>query len=279
MKRLLVTSVYGPTSRNTVWYRLQREYLNRHTGCEYDMAVVLNEAPPSLLDPDVHVIVHRPLNFGHIDGMQQLLQYCLSVDYEYYLILDSDCFPIWPRWLDVLTGLMQQFGKEFAAPIRFENFDVFPHPCAFLASHRGLHDGPLSFDHRPTTNLLGEKFEENQFNQIDALPLLRSNVWSPHPLWAAVYHHLFYHHGAGTRVARSRATTNGYLRHYLTDEQHPKIEKQLFRELRKNPDAYLNRLLHGAEAGGDVVPAAGTPRFAERFSSMLQRWTGRNGRS
>lgn len=240
---ILVCSVYGATPRNATWYRLQRKFLNHTTPQGYDMAVVLNDVPRSLFDPDVTIVDDRSRNHGHCEGMQRLLDYCRSTKHEQYLFLDSDCFPVWSNWASILCALTRKFAVEFAAAIRVENLDVHPHPCAFFASREGISAKGFGFEYRKGRDLLGNELMENQFSEIKSLPLVRSNVVSPHPVWASVYHHLFYHHGAGSRVARTRSTAAGYFDHYLDPDEHQRIEGELFQELQAEPEAFIGRLL------------------------------------
>src|SRR2546425_2026497 len=45
-----------------------------------------------------------------------------------------DCFPVRKGWHDVLANQMHRFNKDFAAPVRAENLDLFPHPSAVFRS-------------------------------------------------------------------------------------------------------------------------------------------------
>jgi hypothetical protein len=78
------------------------------------------------------------------------------------------------------------------------------------------------------------------------LPLLRTNVWNPHPMLAAIYGGLFYHHGAGTRSSRGdlrfRLETLGYLSHLQSSSATVEIEPQLFAALVADPDGLIGRL-------------------------------------
>jgi hypothetical protein len=264
MKRLLVASVYANTrqhtSRNGVWYGLQRRFLDRTTPGGCDFAVYLNGVSPKLFGQDVHIIRHHETNpaYGHIVGIQGVLEYFRSVDYEHYLILDSDCFPIWNGWYEVLCELLRRFDKQYAAPVRVENLDVFPHPSAFFMTAAGLRDS-LDFRRAPVSNLLHETFDEvrmghgvgeSGFRELSFVPLLRSNVRSEHPVWSSIYHHLFYHHGAGSRLASTRSTGSGYFSHFVPDEVHKRKEEELFARLQSDPDGYVHHLLGGAGPPG-----------------------------
>jgi hypothetical protein len=72
-------------------------------------------------------------------------------------------------------------------------------------------------------------------------PLMRSNVYSPHPIFAGIYHDMFYHHGS----MPTRATTKGYFDHHIND--HEKIEKDLYDRLRDNPRGFINHIRTGSQ--------------------------------
>lgn len=275
-KPLLVGSVYGTTPRNPTWYHLQREFLTGTTRMEFDFAVVLNNVPQTLFDPDVTVVASRDKNYGHLEGMNLLLEYFRSTDHQYYLILDSDCFPVCDDWTEKLLGLLHRFGKSVAAPVRFENFDRFAHPCALFMTVEGLQKLP-PFGYQQTTDLLDREITENHFANLSFLPLLRSNVYSPHPVWAAIYNHLFYHHGAGSRIARSRSTVSGYFDHYIPPESHQPTEQELYAQLCANPSEFIGRLLgmHGPAETPGVLNGISAPRT--KRPGILQALFGGHG--
>jgi hypothetical protein len=267
-KRLLVASVYAGSDRNAVWLSLQRRFLARTTA-DYDHAVFLNRADPALFRDCL--LIGRDAGGAegsqeHANALQQVLAYCRAHRYDDYLILDSDCFPAC-RWQERLTALMGQ--SPMAAAVRVENFDLFPHPSAFFVRGFAIHEPFLDFAVAPHRNLLGEEVRDTGCAiPLDrCFPLLRSNVWNPHPIFAGVYGHLFYHHGAGSRAAETRGLLSGYYDHVLQPSARPAVEEALFRELVRRPEAFVGRLL-----GHGLVPRMGRLRWLlRRVGRALRR--------
>lgn len=159
------------------------------------------------------VVANSPGNIGHGPALERLLGLFRTEwrGADGYLLLDSDCFPISENWLGSLQASMQRNDKRFAAPVRYENLEPYPHPCALYIDGSALDDPRLRFDATAAaTNLLGAQVRDIgaglQPLAPDLLPLLRSNARNPHPVACAVYNHLFYHHGAGSRDLNFRAT-------------------------------------------------------------------------
>ena len=76
----------------------------------------------------------------------------------------------------------------------------------------------------------------------DLLPLLRSNLRNPHPIAAAVYNHLFYHHGAGSRAFAFRAIDKfGYYAHWR-EQDDPAEADALLQALFADPDGFIRGL-------------------------------------
>jgi len=249
MKQLLVGSVFGPTERSRTWLRLQRQFLAKTTD-SYDHVVFVNgnDLSPyrgvkvigrSEEDPTA---LHR--RHPHVAGLRALLAYFRRHRYKHYLILDSDCFPIAKGWLAHLQSTMKMTGHKIAAPLRTENLDIFPHPCAFYIRGSAVRDPSIDFHPRVKKNLMGIRSLDPgmAIPRTKCFPLMRSNARNPHPIFAAIYHHLFYHHGCGSRRASGRAIKLGYLDHIVPRDAHARIEQQLYRRLVKNPDAFISWL-------------------------------------
>jgi len=249
--KLLVGSVYGPSERNETWYKLQLEFLDRTTP-NYQHAVFLSGADRNLFHRSLIlgevenewkpiVVEGKKENFcPHMKGMQTIVDCFHKGNYDHCLILDSDCFPIREGWLDLLLNKM---GEKFmyAAPVRTENLDTFPHPSAFfIKTICGVNFQPT----RWVKNLIGEKMLDNGscIPMDDTFPLMRSNRYNPHPIFGGIYYDLFYHHCCGSRTdgAQTRATKSGYFEHYAIN--HDLIEEMLFNSLKKDPIAYLKKL-------------------------------------
>lgn len=228
--KVMVGSVYSEHHRSMDWYSLQLDWLESNTdfthvvfpNCDYDF-------PRSTVLPRGHDHGQH----GHIEGLNCLIDYFRQSDHEYFLLLDSDSFPIKP-WMDNL--LMAMGDHTVAAPVRYENLDVFAHPCVFFFKREALHD--LSFGLNEHINLCGERFRETSANVSRFFPLIRSNAVNLHPIIAGVYWDSFYHHAAGSRLPTFRSVERGY---YLSDVQEDKI----FSDLKQNSRAFIQNLTKG----------------------------------
>jgi len=215
--RLAVCSVFSGNYNTAFWLKCQMEGLKKSV-TNFDHLVYLNQADESLFSESIVVGKSdiAPLQryrwdgfhfstgmAGHIRGLRKLLSYCELSDYECFLILDSDCFPVHEQWMDILVDNMSRFGKSFAAPARVENLDVFPHPCAFFTADPHF----LRFAGEWNENLLGWITRDIicAGHPNEWFPLLKTNRCSKHPLLATIYYDVFYHHGAGSREFNMRS--------------------------------------------------------------------------
>ena len=248
---LLVASVFyggdktASETKNRLWLTLQERFL-RKTTKNYDYAVFLNSVSnPENFD---HLKVIGSLNAGvveapclnHLYGLQQIVEYCRSNKYDRYLILDSDAFPINAEWQDI--------DCDLAAVVRYENLDLFPHPSAMFFSHKVLDDmNFISVDELPSEKafMWAEGVHKDPTLDIPFYPLVRSNVWNPHPVMAGVYHDMFFHMGAGSRFPVLRASLRKYHRQYLDDRA---ICKAIYNELKEDAEGYINKLRFGFDA-------------------------------
>ena len=258
-KSLLVGSVYAPTERNETWRDLQFRFLQKTLGDDFDHAVWLNRVPESLF-PDSQLAGRHDgdqLDFTqeHANGLRGLVRYFLAhPDYDNYLILDSDAFPFKQNWLEKLLAWLKADERlperHWAAAVRTENLDTFPHPCVvFVRGHflRSLPDPLGYFDPGPHEyrNLAGYSFKDVGFLDRPPFvfqPLLRTNFWNPHPVLSAVYGGLFYHHGAGSRPLELRSVSLRQYDHHIPRYSHFDTEHSLWLEISKNPVLYLNQL-------------------------------------
>ncbi len=247
--KLLVGSVFSPSDRNPVWYALQRQFLGAHTDVPFTHALFLNGVDPAPFQ-NSQVIGHAPGNLGHVQGLEKIVEFFhRSAEYTHLLLLDSDAWPVCPGWATVLTRLMERHGKHAAAPVRLENLDTFPHPCAMFLDRSQI-ALVREWTHAPCKNLLWKDVADvgtHLWGDIGKfMPLVRSNRLSPHPVFAAVYGHLFYHHGAGSREPVTRSMLAGVYDHYIEDYRHAEIEGRLFDELVRDPQRLMNRLTGAA---------------------------------
>jgi hypothetical protein len=298
MKKLLVASVYAPSERNQTWLDLQLRYLrqtvdsfdlavylNRVDPDHFPGTLHINRpaqpraaagpaTPPPLVKRAIGYLCRRnrilerlidnKVKTEHSCSLNRVLEYFRrrQGEYENYLILDSDAFPFRAGWLPRLLSWMkggQSCGeKQYAAVVRTENLDTFPHPCAFFIKGSFLSRFRFDFTGRrypEQTNLAGAKVSDVGSaiptvwgGRHVMLPLLRSNVWNPHPILGAIYGGMFYHHGAGSRAIGFRASNMGFLDHALPPGGHLAVDQLLYAELCSNSDRLLERLAVGDTA-------------------------------
>lgn len=225
------------------WYEQQLFWLNR-TIPHFDHFVVaygIDETEFSdsrVILADDQVSAER----DHVLALQTILKFFRSVEYDYYLILDSDCFPIAEDWLMRLLKAMRQ--RSIAAPIRYENFDTYPHPCLFFLKPKAL---LLDLDFRATeySNLIGRKVRDVGValskHASSWLPLIRTNQVNAHPVMSGIYFGSFYHHAAGSRWPEFRGTQEEFTR---VDEE-VLLAEQLTSEYFANPMGFVERLRCG----------------------------------
>lgn len=262
MARILVGSVYGSSDRNATWYALQRRFLDACAD-EYELAVFLNGAVPAEFSGATVIGTAPPEvaprgSVQHERGLAAIMGFFVErTGFDGYLILDSDAFPIVRDWRARLAtrmaGTERLPERAIAAVVRTENLDVFPHPCVAYFTPSGLQSatstGVATWSRSPTRNLLGQVIPDVAFTaglasnggEQRLLPLLRTNAINPHPVLAAVYDDLFYHHGAGSREPQFRRT-----RFAMADrfdlETNARIERALFEALCADPEGFIARL-------------------------------------
>ena len=249
--RIRIASVYGPSPWNREWLMLQDEFLRRcSSGIDIVLGIYLNGADVDTGGTQAEVIGRSPENIGHGRALQEVLAYFRGAwrGADGYLLLDSDCFPIRPDWQQALTGLMSRHGKQYAAPVRFENLEPYPQPCALYFDGKALDDPLLQFQEDALAhNLLGYPVRDVGGGMSalgDALlPLVRTNVYNPHPIAAAVYNHVFYHHGAGSRAFGFRAVNKyGYYNHWRQEPSAGEADA-LRQALFADPERFVSSLL------------------------------------
>jgi hypothetical protein len=130
---------------------------------------------------------------------------------DYLVFIDGDAFPIAPIGPEVLGG------APLAAVRRDENLgDPQPHPCFCMTTvgfwneirgdwRAGGYAWTNSLGYR-TTDVGGALLRDLRERNVDWRPLLRTNEVDLHSLWFAIYGDVVYHHGAGFRGRRARAT-------------------------------------------------------------------------
>jgi len=247
---VLIASTHVHSENSDHWARLQSFYVNKTIG-DFEYCVVVNADDRSKYS---NVLYYSSTLRSHLYCINIIIDTFVKSGHSHLLLLDNDCWPIRNNWMTILDNLLgQQYG--YSAPARVENFDFFPHPCAFYVKREFVNS--LDFSHCRIKNLLGIDVSDIGCGIPIAddvqrwYPLLKSNYINPHPLFASVYGDLFYHHCAGSRGIGFRAAGFGYYNHVLSKKEHNKIYDRITSNLIANPTKFLNNLRGiGVERGG-----------------------------
>ena len=244
---ILIVGIYAPSALNVHWYNLQKRFIASTTTVPHEFRVYLNGVDPEGFEPD-DILEISSTNEGHAIALQRVAEHFARREHSAYLLLDSDCFPIASGWHNVLLKQMQRFGKQFAAPVRVENLDLFPHPCAMFFLPSALQSGCLDFAHATAKNLLGVDINDPcaamQGQCENLLPLMRTNVLNVHPIAAAIYHHLFYHHSVGSRGIFYRVLNKfAYYDHWHNVADDNRCLKKLLDALLRDPEGFVASLM------------------------------------
>lgn len=244
---MLIATVFTDHQNSEKWARLQHLFVEQTTAGGHHHVAVYNGIDPSIsqhISP-ITTVLRRT---SHLDCLGIILDYFRQATDDSFLILDSDCWPIkkgWARILDVMLA-----GRLYAAPVRTENFDLFPHPCAFYMRKEMLPH--VNFDFVPQPNLMGyttadvgSAMPTKLAGRPIWLPLIRTNRWNPHPLASAIYGHLFYHHGGGSRGAAFRSLQYEVFGHFMSRAEHRTLYDELTVQLLAKPRQFINRLCSG----------------------------------
>jgi hypothetical protein len=244
---ILIAAIYAPSPLNARWYELQKRFIETMTTEPYEFRVYLNGVERAGFD-DADILEVSPINEGHAGALNRVFGHFAKREHPAYLVLDSDCFPVSKGWHDILRNQMRRFGKSFAAPVRTENLDLFPHPSAMFILPQAVRSGILNPALAPVKNLLGMEVDDvggaMREHLDDLLPLMRTNMVNVHPVAAAIYHHLFYHHGAGSRHFAFRVLKKfGYYDHWYDERMEPQRQRRINDSLLRDPKGFIDSLM------------------------------------
>jgi hypothetical protein len=234
--KLLVCSVFGGGEFDKFWLDLQRQQLSRTVG-DFDHAVYLSHRAEREHFKPCIVVGNSAVGdkSEHLDGLRALAAFCQQNSYSGYLVLDSDAFPIAPNWEETMQYYIHRFNRRYAAAVRTENLDAFPHPCVTYT--RDPH--ALRFGYKPGINLLGQPITDITCLDGEFFPLLKTNRLTVHPVLATIYFDMFYHHGCGSRVFATRATNIGYYDQIL---ERSADSQDLLMQLQADPSGFIANL-------------------------------------
>lgn len=236
---ILIATAYN--SRSFVWFELQKKYIFRSTISDFDY-VIFNNSKIEFESNDAKVINYNCEKSGseqHLDACNMILRYFNeNSQYTHCLIIDSDAFPIMKNWDIFLDQKIKDSNFNIACPIRFENLDIFYHPCVVFFNRQGSYE--LSFNYSSMKNLMNYECKEFMVNSKNGkvFPLLKTNKYSPHPIISCIYYDMFYHHGFGSRDFFCRSIhINKY---YKKDNDSP---NELTNLIFENSESFLIKLL------------------------------------
>ena len=249
--RLLVGTVFLDASpAQQRWFDLQQRYLSRTTGRFDHVTFMSDGSDPEVFSGRTKILRSdqpaKTSHFAHVYGLERLLGYFRSCadQYDYFLFLDSDAFPVRAQWLDILAERMRSGpAYEIAVALRPENLEVRLHASVLLASREAL--AHLDFGVALVgSDLVGNPEQDVAMSAYQgerrhrAFPLLRSNRVNLHPLLCGIYYDLFYHNGCGSgRQFVMRAQE--YWNHMVDEQVDPEI---WIGELMNDPDAFISQL-------------------------------------
>jgi hypothetical protein len=285
-KKLLIASIYSEVSKQNGWYDIQKKFLDLTTK-DYDFGIFYNQTSPDLpaltighhtgddvrrhfhngeYQPDDEVLAENYA--GYLYDMRvayfKIMDYFRSHQNEYdnFLLIDCDAFPVHPHWQDVLTKRMEMTARWYSGLLRGETFEDYPWLGVFYIRGEYIQEEIMDWFPRKHRNLWGHYFREFGTSRIKVYhedrniwyPLLRSNVVNMHPVRFGIYNHLFYHHMKGSRnkddpdfkpnlTSLSKPEMIGYYDHYIPKELQPIIADHCHQRLLDEPEKFIAGLM------------------------------------
>tara|TARA_R110000751_G_scaffold132023_6_gene234451 strand:+ start:2454 stop:3191 length:738 start_codon:yes stop_codon:yes gene_type:complete len=242
--KTLIGSVFSGTGKPQL-LDLQLSFISQNTKNAFEHVSYLTEnANPNEYThyPNSTIIgqnseLHVDPSKSHLNGLLGLLSYFRSQQdqYDMFAVLDSDCFPIAEKWDQTCYSWLTEY--PIISCIRTENLDTFLHPCICVFKNPNL----LDFQRCKNKNLLNQTTSDNQVVPLDCsyFPLIRTNNQNHHPILAAIYGNMFYHHGCGSRSQVFRS--NPYY-DKLSISNHDETAQQLLKKLFEDPNDYIHHL-------------------------------------
>jgi hypothetical protein len=277
---------------------LQLDRLRRHTRGPLAIHMVARRVPDDVrtwLAGQADVYLHEPPDAGDIGSREHgayldaLLAAAAGTDATHFATFDLDSFPIVDDWLGRITALLPP-GGGVAAVLRRENGDVcLPHPSGTVLTRAFVEAHAVSFS--PDTDGSPEfrRFLRESGQRADtgiriahtlwgeSLPwarLLRSNAVDVHPVIAGIYGDVFFHLGAGSRMALFRADLQRSTVHRLTRplERVPlghgrahHARRRVLASLRRPTESRLIAANHEAAAAARAALLADADAFVARL--------------
>jgi len=284
-KSLLVGSTFRDAREDQLrWLELQLSYLSATTPRDsYDYCCVVNERARVATDgsdgshgnldafaSSVDVIDDgssfdtsndpSPTSGIHIRSLNRLLYHFkgLRHEYEYFLFLDGDAFPIRNHWFSHLVSVLLDWERLAAAVLRCEALErrwhasvLLVHTSALDLLRFGLNDvegGNLAA--LPELDVGIGSMQTKLASKV--FPLIRTNRYNLHPISYGIYYDMFYHNGFGgdRHLIQGKdvkhpwyslrgESAKGYCSHYI-DKDYP--WKQYNKDLMDDPQAFIGKL-------------------------------------
>lgn len=245
-RKILVGSVFiDDTKIQQDWFDLQLKYLKETTEEFEHVVCMIGAKSTDYFDKRTNVqIPKRARRNTHMAGLNTLIEYFKTRrdEFDAFLIIDSDAFPIKRGWANKLLTRMVKIDKEIAVPIRYENLETRAHASVLYVLPRAL--SFLYFEVAVVGHdLLGggeadvcmPEYEGRRRHMV--FPLLRSNQHNIDLVYSAIYYDMFYHHGCG-----SRKTSSPYRRKLYWSDAIDNDTENLRVELFKNPTEFIDKL-------------------------------------
>lgn len=237
--QLQIVSIYSPSEHNKFWYTTQKRFIQLHTTISYKYQVYVNGCIDDFFDP-IDIINTQPFDTTTQSESENhyrcLKNIQIDTSYQYFMLIDSDCFPILYNWNKKLVDKMDRHGFDQAAIYRPENLDVIAHPSMMFFDRKGFANFKPTL--RPFVNLLGIEHTDITCDSR-FFPLLRTNRVNVHPICAGIYYDMFYHHGAGSRKPLYRSTD---IDNYYDYPYHQSKADLALASLQQDPSGFIQSL-------------------------------------
>jgi len=266
MKLLVGTIIADSSERARQWYSLQTAALDQTV--DYERVAILPTSDcKEFWSRHLTVIEGNSLIRGfHAWALESLNSYFISRidEFDYFLFLDSDAFPVrkhWPEFLvDIMTG---RYGlrNDIAVIYRPEFYETRLHASVLFATKAALPKLKFIWEMRPSRgggrerDVYIDPYTETWHNTHR---LIRSNRINVHPMLCGVYGNIFYHHGSGSRT--NRQLLAGVIYKGVPAIHHAANRPMVLRdELMAAPRRFVSRFLWNPRmcslpASVDVIP-------------------------
>jgi len=251
MSRILVGTILAPDEQTKQWLALQLTALRATVDFEHVAIVPTENRFPN----DTSAIEYFSEHTNIIQQTESgpFHSVCLSAiqdhflerwkEFDGFLFLDSDAFPIRKGWFETLSKLMGR--REIAAIYRPEFNETRLHASVVFVIPRARRKLEFVWAKRMAR---GGGVERDTYidpyndDWLRAHRLVRTNRINVHPMLAGVYGDMFYHHGHGSR--NYRHSQNNWYQSLVDDSYFGlTVPTRLKEELVSNPREFLGQFM------------------------------------